>query len=326
MVKRLAVVAATLALVAGCGAVAEEPSQAPKGTSDAFPVTITHALGESTIDSPPSRVVVVGTSTDDLDAALALGVAPVAFVSKSYAEPDGIPPWLEGRLDPAKTEVVNANSGVDPEAVGQFAPDLILASADFGLEDEYDGLAAIAPTIGFEKSWGEQTWQEHVRVVGKALGLTDKADEVVATTEKAIADVKAAHPGAAGKTFTASVGNTPGKIFTLISKDDAAVRLIEDLGPQLAPEIQDAEKWSEGTPTGELAPEQYDKLAADLVLIAFTGDDLKQAFESNQLVRDIIGGNYLVVDMDTITAVRMPSVYGIPWALERIEPGLAKLG
>jgi hypothetical protein len=76
-------------------------------------------------------VVVVGTSTDDLDAALALGA---------------------------------------------FVTDLILASADFGQEDEYDGLARLAPTIGFEKSWGEQTWREHVRVAGKALGLPDKAD------------------------------------------------------------------------------------------------------------------------------------------------------
>jgi hypothetical protein len=130
---------------------------------------------------------------------------------------------------------------------------------------------------------------------------------------------------AAGKTFTASVGNAPGKVFTLVSQKDFAVQLIQSLGLKLSPAVVDASKNEAGSPTGTLTPEQFDKVAADAVIIAFTSPDLRQAFESNQLVAPVKAGNYLVTDMETISALRYPTVYDIPFVLDKLKPVLAKL-
>ncbi|HVW44151.1 MAG TPA: ABC transporter substrate-binding protein [Amycolatopsis sp.] len=314
-----------LGLVA-CGDVQDASTQtsapAPADAS-AFPVSITHKFGTTTIEKAPTRVVVIGTSSDDLDAALALGVTPVGFFDKSGTE--GGAAYLQGHLDPGKTKVVNAANGVNTEEVGALTPDLILATADYGLDQEYANLSKIAPTIGYPTEWGAQSWQEHVQVAAKALGKSSQAQTVIDTTQAAIDKVKADYPKAAGKTFTASVGNAPGKVFTLVSQKDFAVQLIQSVGLELSPAVADASATEAGSPTGSISPEQYDKLAADVVIIAFTSPDLQKAFEDNQLVAPIKSGNYLVVDMQTISALRYPSVYGIPWVLNKLTPALAKL-
>ncbi|GAB2984885.1 ABC transporter substrate-binding protein [Amycolatopsis acidiphila] len=317
--------AVSFGLVA-CGDVQDSSSSAAAPASAdpaAFPVTITHKFGTTTIDKAPSRVVVIGTSSDDLDAALALGVTPVAYFDKSGSA--GVPSYLRGKLDPAKTKIVNAANGVNAEEVGALTPDLILATADYGLDQEYANLSKIAPTVGYATEWGAQTWQEHVQVTAKALGKTGEAQNVISTTQAAIDKVKADYPKAAGKTFTASVGNTAGKVFTLVSQQDFAVRTIQSLGLKLSRSVAGLGQNDSGSPTGSLSPEQYDKLAADLVVIAFTSPDLQQAFESNQLVAKVKSGDYLVLDMETISALRYPTVYDIPWVLEKLRPGLAKL-
>ncbi|MTD55769.1 ABC transporter substrate-binding protein [Amycolatopsis pithecellobii] len=312
--------------VAACGDVQDSSSSAASAAATdpaAFPTTITHKFGTTTIEKAPSRVVVIGTSSDDLDAALALGVTPVAFFTKSGST--SVPGYLQGKLDPAKTKIVDAANGVNAEEVGALTPDLILATADYGLDQEYANLSKIAPTVGYATEWGAQTWREHVQVAAKALGKSTQAQNVITTTQSTIDKVKADYPKAAGKTFTASVGNTPGKIFTLASEKDFAVQLIQSLGLKLSPAVAGLGQNDSGSPTGSLTPEQYDKLAADLVLIAFTSPDLQQAFESNQLVTNVKSGNYLVTDMETISALRYPTVYDIPWVLDKLRPGLAKL-
>jgi iron complex transport system substrate-binding protein len=291
-------------------------------------VTITHKFGTTTIPKAPERVVVIGNSTDDLDAVIALGVTPIAYFAKSYSGTDGVPPWLKGKLDPAKTKIVNATSGVNAEQVGALTPDLILATASFGLDQEYPTLSKVAPTIGYDSEWGGQTWQQHLQVVGKALGKTAEADKLARDTQAAIDKAKTDNAAIAGKTFTASVGNTPGKIFTLISEKDFAVKQIEEIGLKLSPAVASIGKDTAASPTGALSPEQYDKLAADLVIIAFTTPDLQQAFEANQLAKNLPAvkdGHYVVVDFDTIAQLRAPSVIGIPWALDKLAPALKKL-
>jgi len=313
--------------LAACGDVQDSSTQtsAPAASNAAasFPVTITHKFGTTTIDKAPSRVVVVGTSSDDLDAALALGVTPIAFFDKSGNS--GAPEYLQGKVDTSKTKIVNAANGVNAEEVGALTPDLILATADYGLEQEYANLAKVAPTVGYATEWGAQSWQEHVQVAAEALGKEGRAQSVIDTTQAAIDKIKSEYPQAAGKTFTASVGNTPGKMFTLVSPQDFAVQLIQSVGLELSPTVADATKNESGSPTGTLTPEQYDKLKADLVIVAFTSADNQKAFEDNQLVAGVKSGNYLVTDMATISALRYPTVYGIPWVLDKLKPGFAKL-
>ncbi|HVV14348.1 ABC transporter substrate-binding protein [Amycolatopsis sp.] len=325
----VAVAAGALALgLVACGDVQDSSSGSaasatPAADANAFPVSITHKFGTTKIDKAPSRVVVIGSASDDLDAALALGVTPVAYFDKSGL--GALPTYLDGKVDTTKTKYVDATNGVNAEEVGALAPDLILATSDYGLDQEYANLSKIAPTIGYNDTWGAETWQEHVQVAAKALGKTAEAQRIIDTTQATIDKTKADYPKAAGKTFTASVGNSPGKVFTLVSQQDFAVQLIQSLGLKLSPEVAGLGQNDSGSPTGSLSPEQYDKLSADLVVIAFTSTDLQQAFESNQLVAKVKSGNYLVVDMQTISALRYPTVYSIPFVMDKLKPALAKL-
>lgn len=314
--------------LASCGQVQDESSQGSSqaGDSARFPVTIKHKFGSTKIPEPPKRVVVIGTSTDDLDAALALGVQPTAFFTKDQTTPDGNYEWLKGKLDRNKTKVVNASNGVDPEQVAKHNPDLILATGDFGLDQEYPNLSKVAPTVGYKTEWGAQSWQEHVEVVGKALGKPDEAGKLIKRTEGKIDKVRQELPGLAGKTFSISMANAPGKAFTLVSRKDFAVKQIEQLGLKLSPSLRDVQRVS-GSPTGTVGAEQLDKLSADLIVIAFASPDIQKKFESNPLVRKmptVRDGGYQVADMQTITQLRYPSVLGIPWALDKLRPALEK--
>jgi iron complex transport system substrate-binding protein len=321
-----------IAALAACGSVEDDDSgsatdAAKAGASSAFPVTIRHKFGDTKIPAAPERVVVIGNGgTDDIDALYALGITPVA-VSKDSFSSDGVYPWLKGKMDPQKTKLLDTVNGVDYEQVAALHPDLILATSDFTLDKDYKKLSAVAPTVGFATAWGQQTWQEHVQVVGKAVGKEQRAEKVVKETEADIAAVKAKHPKMAGKTYSLSIGNTPAKIFTIASENDFAAKLMSELGLGLTPSVKNIKTVS-GSPTGELSFEQLDRLDADLVVIAFTTKDLRKAFESSTLVKNmsaVKNGHYLVTDTETVSQLRSPSVLGIPWALGNLEPGFAKL-
>lgn len=318
------------AALAACGSVEDDDpvsSSSDGASSDAFPVTVKHKFGSTEIKSAPERVVVIGNGgTDDIDALYALGVTPVA-ISKDALSSDGIYPWLKDRIDTKKTKLLDTLTAVDYEAVAALQPDLILATSDFTLDKDYKKLAAVAPTIGYETAWGQQTWQEHVQVVGQAVGKPDEAAKVVKDTEARIAAVKDKHPGLAGKTYSLSIGNTPAKIYTIASEEDFAAKLMSEVGLKLTPSVTDIKTVS-GSPTGELSFEQLDKLDADLVIIAFTTPDLKKAFEASTLVKNMSAvkkDHYVVTDVATISQLRSPSALGIPWALDNLETGFAKL-
>ena len=72
-----------------------EPESTTSVDADAFPVTIEHAFGETTIEEEPKRVATLGWS--DQDAALALGVVPVGATKLTWggneaARPTGSTP------------------------------------------------------------------------------------------------------------------------------------------------------------------------------------------------------------------------------------------
>ncbi|MGH3794147.1 MAG: iron-siderophore ABC transporter substrate-binding protein [Pseudonocardiaceae bacterium] len=308
-----------------CGTVqdsSQQPGVAPGG--GAFPVTITHKFGSTTIPAPPHRVVVLGGSSAT-DAVLALGVTPVA-VSKDTTTSNGISPWLAGKLDPTKTQLIDTDVTVNAEQIAQLHPDLILAIGLYTLEQNYSTLSQIAPTIGYQSEWGKQSWDQVVQVVGQALGKQAAADRLIADTQAKIAAVKTDYPGLAGKTFSASAANVPGKVFTLVSPDDFAVKLFGQLGLRLTPSLAGVTGVG-GNPRAGLGYEQLDKLNADLVVLAFLTPDMQQAVEGSPLYQNmpaVRDGRVTVVDMTAITQLANPSVLGIPWLLDKLRPGLEK--
>src|SRR5687768_3764416 len=98
-----AVAAAALALVlSACstGATGDGDSGADGASSadaSAFPVTIKHAHGETTVATAPTRVATLGWS--DQDAVLSLGVVPVASTKITYGgNAAGSTEWFDAKL------------------------------------------------------------------------------------------------------------------------------------------------------------------------------------------------------------------------------------
>ncbi len=210
---RLRLIAATAALLtplalAGCGDDAEEPASSGSddtaGSTSAFPVTIEHAWGETTIESKPERVATVAWANHEVP--LALGVVPVGMAEVSWGDDDGdgVLPWVEdelAELDAETPTLFDETDGIDFEAVAATRPDVILASYSGITEEEYDTLSKIAPTIAYpEVAWGTSV-QDMVRMNSEALGLADEGEQLVEDLDAKTAESLAAYPELAGKSI-----------------------------------------------------------------------------------------------------------------------------
>ena len=81
--------ALALTLLAGCGGSTEPAAEAAEGsTTGAFPVTVEHTFGSTTVEEEPERVVVLGWNAQDV--VYALGETPVGMPKVTYgATPAG---------------------------------------------------------------------------------------------------------------------------------------------------------------------------------------------------------------------------------------------
>ena len=108
--------ALALALLAACGdddapAIRRRRPRraaAPTAEAGAFPVTIEHKYGTTTIEAAPERVVVAGLR--EQDALLALGVVPVATTEWFGKHPGAIFPWATDELGDGKVPTVLAST------------------------------------------------------------------------------------------------------------------------------------------------------------------------------------------------------------------------
>ncbi len=188
-------VAAALALAACTASPASTPSE-PSASADAgtWSRTITHELGETTLDAAPERVV--STSITLTGTLLAID-APV--VASAATTPDGaltddngfFAQWADAATDRG-VEVLYPNLELDLEAVTAADPDLIVISttgAD-ATADAYDQLSDIAPVVAI--NYSDKSWQDVADILGEATGHEDEAAQTVADYDAHVAEVAAA--------------------------------------------------------------------------------------------------------------------------------------
>ncbi|UYN98147.1 MAG: ABC transporter substrate-binding protein [Devosia sp.] len=169
----------------------------PALAQDSFPLTVEHAMGEVSLDGAPSRIVVL--SNRDADTLLALGIQPVGIRS-IYDFAKGVGPWAEDLLTSEPTVWIGRE--LDYEAIASADPDLIVFANSGGVQEEYDRLSLIAPTLYLPKGaagWGATT-QETTLLIAKALGREADGHKLLAELDAYLAAQKAAHPEFAGKT------------------------------------------------------------------------------------------------------------------------------
>ncbi|WP_424210826.1 iron-siderophore ABC transporter substrate-binding protein [Streptomyces sp. BI20] len=204
-------------LLAGCGSgdsestKKDDAAKAP-AASGAFPVTVEHAFGSTTVKEAPKRVVSVGYTDDQT--ILAFGVKPVGMVDQ-YPNPAGTSPdintqwpWVKDKWGDTKPEVImnNGDAGPNFEKIAALRPDLIIAVYSEIDQAGYDKLSKIAPTVGRTKAEKEPfsaKWQDNALHIATALGKADEGRTMIKGIDDKLAAVKKAHPEFANQTAVA---------------------------------------------------------------------------------------------------------------------------
>ncbi|MDO5730558.1 ABC transporter substrate-binding protein [Corynebacterium sphenisci] len=211
--------------LAGCsgdeGDGAQESSAVPAVVAEegAFPVTIEHAFGETTIEKAPERVFSLGWT--DVDTLLALGVTPVGGVEWHTDKPMAWQKNAETGEEPTFDIPVGE---VDPEEIAAFEPDLIIAQW-IGLEQEqYDRLSEIAPVVPYAEEYPDwsQPWDVTAERIGRAVGRPKAAKALIDEVQAKFDGIQERHPE--WREMSAVAG--------LYSEDDGQLSMLTTLDPR----------------------------------------------------------------------------------------------
>jgi iron complex transport system substrate-binding protein len=274
------VITATLAVAAlalsGCSAT-DEDAGSPTASSGAFPVTLEHAFGETTIETEPTRVVAWGWgSADD---AIALGVVPVAIPFQAYGgDDDGVLPWIAEALEEQGEDVptVLSDSTEPPyEEIAEAAPDVILAGYSGITEEQYELLSDIAPVVAYPDEPWSTDWRDLIELTGTALGKSDEASTLLDDIDAAIAEKAAAHPEFEGKSI--ALTSDAGGVFYVYTDADPRVTFATELGFESAPSVAELAN-GESDFFYTLSYEQLDQLTSDVIVNFAATDEESNAF------------------------------------------------
>lgn len=308
--------ALTLALAACTSGTAAETTASGDATGQ-FPVTITHALGTTTVEAAPERIVTLGDA--DLDTLLALGLQPVGVAASSGE--DGITAWAAPHLTSSPTVLEAGDEGYDVEDILALEPDLVLAGSDYYVDHEYQALTdAGVPVTAYEQGPAEDSWQTTVRQVAAAVGEADAGETLVTQVEAQITDVTAQHPELEGATFSLTQMWEAGSIGVLRSGEDAGVKMLGDFGMELAPDVAALEGDEFAT---QLSLEKLGTLEADVLLVYYADPALQQTLEANsvftglQVVQD---GGYVALTQEQFSALRVPTPLSVPYTVTTVVP------
>lgn len=300
--------------------------------ADAFPVTVKHAFGTTTVEKAPARIATVGWS--DADVVLSLGVVPAGAPKITWGgNANESTDWFDAALKAQGADVTKAvtryddSAGVPIDAVAALQPDLILGVNSGISKDEYAKLTKIAPTVAYPGvAWGT-AWEDSLRVIGKALGRSSAADRLLTATNKRIDDGLAEHPELKGKT-AAWAWFTPTDLSTigLYTSSDLRPQMLRRFGLQDASIVT---TLSRGTTqfSANLSAEKSTSLDADVLVFYVEKAGELATLKANPLLGQIPalkGGTY-VASADNAIALSMssPSPLSLPVAVDKFLPKLA---
>lgn len=331
-----ATTAVALMTLAACGSDDSSPDAAERTdapvtdapvTDSAFPVTIAHAFGETVVPDEPQRVVAWGWAS--ADAAIALGVTPVAIPFQAYGgDENGVLPWIRSALDERGEEIPTVLPDVaEPpfEAIAEARPDLIVAVYSGITESDYELLSEIAPTVAYPDQPWATPWRDTIRIVGEALGRSDAAGELLDDIAERIATAGAEHPELAG-TSVAMVWDT-GDTFYVYEPADPRVAFTEDLGMETAPSVREL-STGESTFFFTLSHERLGELTSDVLVTYADSPESSQSFLDStpaQLMDQVRRGAVAeVIGTEFIAAVSPPTALSLLWGLDEYVEILAE--
>ncbi|MEU4013801.1 iron-siderophore ABC transporter substrate-binding protein [Microbacterium sp. NPDC028030] len=327
-ISRILAIGAAAALAVGLSACASSAPQSTAETGgnpasdDAFPVTVEHAYGETTISAKPERVATIAWANHEVP--LALGIVPVGMSKATWGDDDdnGVLPWVEEKLDElgAETPVLfDETDGIDYEAVADTEPDVILAAYSGLTQEEYDTLSKIAPVVAYpEVAWGTSV-DDMIEMNSKALGLEDEGEALI---EELHADAEAALEENSilkdKKVLFAYLDPTDlSQIGYYTATDTRPGYLHDNLGlpyPSLVEDTADTDKFDL-----TISAEEVAKFEDVDVFVTYGDDSLIPQLQADPLLSKIPaiaeGRIAILPNATPIAASANPSPLSIPWGL-----------
>lgn len=192
-----AAVLGTAALLGGCAA----PAPAATGT------TVDTEFGEIVIPEQIESVVVL-EGRRDLDIVLALGLPLAGYPFEGPETGIDLPLPLEDELAAARddgAEQLFLAGEIDIEAIAAAEPSIIISRGS-DVEPIYAELSAIAPVLPVSTYQDGVTWQEDLLRVAELTGTLERAEEIIATYDARLAEVKETHAEALATVPVAPIG------------------------------------------------------------------------------------------------------------------------
>lgn len=328
LVPRVAVATVAAFALTACGGgdgSDKTESKQPSGqaSTGAFPVTVEHKYGSTTIEAEPKKVVTLGLS--DQDTVLALGVKPVGSIDWFKEQPYGKWPWVKDLWGSAKPQVVGERDEYNMEKIAALKPDLIVASYSGMKKEQYETLSKIAKVVGQPKGHEDYQapWQVMTQQIGKALGKEAETGKLISGIDARFKAVRDKHPEWKGKTVTVGEPYEPGKFAAFSPKDPKTVFLTE-----MGFTTPEAFRKALGKETiADLSSERLDVMEADRTVWlgtpetekALKADPLYKKTKVNQEKRDL----FLPYDNPDIgAALSFNTVLSIPYAIDQVVPML----
>ncbi|KJK38710.1 iron siderophore-binding protein [Lentzea aerocolonigenes] len=272
-------------------------------------VTIEHAMGRTEIKDRPKKVAALDSSY--VDAALALETEVVAY---TRYRTDGLPEYLA--QDAAKyaqsAKAVGDLTNPNLEELATIGPDLIV-SAKVRHEGIYDKLSKIGPTV-FSVTTGP-TWKDNIRLLGKALGKEELANQKIAAYEARAKKV--------GDAIRAKVGHNPSISLARFVGGEQTVRLYTEKSFPGGVLFSDAGLTRpQGQPTSEkiavdLSQEQISSLDAERIFVSTWADPkgdtqkIKDQYLANPLWGQLKGQKQDVSDVVWVSSVSLQGAHAM---------------
>jgi len=309
-IPALGVIAAGISCGDDDDTTATDPATGPSPDS-AFPRTVEHAFGETTIPSRPERVVAV-IDEEPLDALLAMGVKPVLYgVTEHYGVAQT--PWMvEAGIDQLET-FDNIEWEPDIERVAAAEPDLIFDS--WTEPDVFTQLSGIAPVVVLRADEAF-TWEEVQRLAGESLGLEEEAEAAIKATNDVYPAEAARLAPYSGRKVTIAYRFQD---RLLINGAESPIgRIVTRLGLEVvAPDP---------ATIAQLSLEQWREAAdADILLSPVFFEDDIAAQESDPLflaLSAVEAGRYLTLSVEVARAGYIETALSVRWAIPKIADAI----
>lgn len=301
-------------------ATAEESASADADAQ--FPMTITHGLGETVIESKPESVVAIAWGNPDVP--LALGIVPSGISEANFGPRDenGLLAWTAEAFEELGVEpnVFDDTDGWDYEAIADCNPDVILAAYSGLSQEEYDRLSEIAPVVAYPEIAWTTTWQEETINDATALGLEAEGRALVEETEALIAEKLEEYPELEGKKvafFWLSEDDLG--TFYIYTNNDPRAAFLGDLGfvtpDSVTALIDDPTAFSI-----TVSAENADLLNDVDIIITYGTDSLVTAMQADGRFANIPAvqnGAFVLLDSnDVLAAASTPTVLSIPYCID----------